>query len=321
MASACVLLSACKHEEPSECRQISLSVCETEVKTALNSSRTSLQWRDGDAISVYNNYDASIATATYSSGSSINVLVPVDATSVKATFPETSGSYDAPGFVFPEVQEQPVAGVLNGSCYPLVAEAAIVQEAAELHFETVGSAFALNVYNPKEQGEKLRYVTVKPSQRSSAVKVQMAEPFVLGTEKPSDKRTYEGQVYACLEKGQYNGIEFTVVTDRYQYSITSNDTMMDLESHDFFVVNLDLTHLKAYISVGVGTESFSEEDGPMVDVTLPGAGFIELTQHYYSDSQLTEDIIPDFSTVGYHWGEAEFPDYGSVVELDAPSGV
>ena len=315
-----MLLSACKHEEPSECRQISLSVCETEVKTALNSSRTSLQWRDGDAISVYNNYDASIATATYSSGSSINVLVPVDATSVKATFPETSGSYDAPGFVFPEVQEQPVAGVLNGSCYPLVAEAAIVQEAAELHFETVGSAFALNVYNPKEQGEKLRYVTVKPSQRSSAVKVQMAEPFVLGTEKPSDKRTYEGQVYVCLEKGQYNGIEFTVVTDRYQYSITSNDTMMDLESHDFFVVNLDLTHLKAYIYLGVGTESFSEDQEEAVDVTLSGSGFIELTEHYYSDNQLTEDIIPDFSSVGYHWGESEFPDYGSVVELDAPSG-
>ena len=316
---AAALAAACAPAELSECRRISLSICDTEVKTALNPARTSLQWSEGDVISVYNNYDASIASATYSAGGSIDVLVPVDATSVKATFPETSGSYDAPAYVFPEVQEQSAAGVLNGNCYPLVAEAAIVQDAAELHFETVGSAFALNVYNPKEQGEKLQYLTVKPSQRGTAVKVQMASPFAVGSAKPSDKRTYEGQVYACLEKGQYNGIEFTVVTDRYQYSITSNDTMMDLESHDFFVVNLDLSHLKAYISVGVGSEGFSDEDDNLVDVTVSGAGFIELTQHFPED-QLTEDIIPDFSAVGYHWGEADFPDYGNVVELAAPSG-
>ena len=319
IAAICLLLSACKQEEPSECRQISLSICETEVKTALNPARTALQWSEGDAISVYNDYDASIASATYEAGAAIKVFVPVDATQVKATFPETSGSFDAPGFVFPEVQEQAAAGVLNGTCYPIVAQAAIVHDAAELHFETVGSAFALNVYKPKEQGEKLQYVTVKPAQREKAVKVQMAEPFALGDGQPSDKRTYEGQVYACLEKGQYNGIEFTVVTDRFQYNITSNDTMMDLESHDFFVVNLDLAHLKVYISVGVGSENFSVDEETGVDVTLPGAGFLELTQHY-PDEQLTEDIIPDFSAVGYHWGEAEFPDYGRVVELDAPSG-
>ena len=320
MAAACLLFSACTQEEPSECRQIRLSLSETAVKTALNPTRTALQWQDGDAISVYNNHDASIASATYAAGEAISVFVPVDATQVKATYPETSGSYDSPGFVFPEVQEQAAAGVLNGRCYPLVAEAAIVGSAAELHFASVGSAFALNVYKPKEQGEKLQYVTVKPAQRETAVKVQLAEPFALGADQPSDKRTYEGQVYACLEKGQYNGIEFTVVTDRYRYNITSNDTMMDLESHDFFVVNLDLAHLKAYISVRVGSEAFSEDEEHLVDVTLAGAGFVELTQYYFSDAQLTEDIIPDFSAVGYHWGEAEFPDYGRVVELDAPSG-
>ena len=320
LAAACLLLSACKREEPSECRQISLSMRETAVKTALNPSRTALRWSEGDAISVYNNHDASIAGATYAAGETIKVFVPVDATAVKATYPETSGSYDAPGFVFPDVQEQPAAGVLNGSCYPLVAEAEIVQDAAELHFEAVGSAFALNVYKPKEEGEQLQYVTVKPVQREKAVKVQLAEPFALGADQPSDKRTYEGQVFACLEKGQYDGIEFTVVTDRYQYSITSDETVMDLEHCDFFAVNLDLAHLKVYISVGVGSENFSEEEEHLVDVTLPGAGFVELTQYYFSDIQLTEDIIPDFSAVGYHWGEAEFPDYGRVVELDAPSG-
>ena len=319
LAAACLLLSACNREEPSECRKISLSICETAVKTALNPARTALQWSEGDVISVYNNHDGSIASATYSAGASIDVFVPVDATSVKATYPETTGSYDAPGFVFPDVQEQASAGVLSGANYPIVAQAAIVGDAAELHFESVGSAFALNVYKPKEQGEKLRYVTVKPSQRGTSVKVQLSEPFALGAELPTDKRTYAGQVYACLEKGQYNGIEFLVVTDRYQYSITTNDTMMDLEGHDFFVVNLDLTHLKAYISVGVGTEAFSEEEDHSVDVTLSGAGFVELVQHF-PDDQLTEDIIPDFSAVGYHWGEAGFPDYGRVVELGAPSG-
>ncbi len=315
MAAACLLSAACNREEISEYRQISLSLSEAEVKTSLNPARTSLRWNEGDAISVYNDYDANIAAATYQSGANIKVSVPVDAANVKATFPETSGSYADPGFVFPATQEQPAAGVLNGGNYPIVAEAAIVQDAAVLHFSAVGSAFALNVYNPNEEGEKLQYVSVKPAQRESAVKVQMTEPFVVGADKPSDKRTYEGQVYACLEKGQYSRIEFTVVTDRYRYSITSNETVMDLESHDFFVVNLDLAHLKAYIYLGVQSEEFSLDES---DVTLSGAGFVNLTQHF-PDAQLTEDIIPDFSTVGYHWGEAEFPRYGNVVNLPLPS--
>ena len=319
--AACLLLSACQPEEPSEGRKISLSFCGAEVKTVLNPARTALQWSEGDAISVYNNHDASITSATYTPGASVDVFVPVDATEVKATFPETTGSYADPGFVFPEVQEQPEAGVLNGSCYPIVAQASIVQDAAELHFEAVGSAFAMNIYRAKEQGEKLQYVTVKPSQRETAVQVILAEPFEIGTVKPSDKRTYEDQVYACLEKGQYSGIEFTVVTDRYRYSITSNDTMIDLQSHDIFAVNLDLVQLKVYVFSGVGSEGFSDKENQLEDVTLSGAGFIELTQHQHpSEDQLTEDIIPDFSAVGYHWGEAEFPDYGNVVELAAPSG-
>lgn len=312
--SAVILLCGCTHKEISESRQLCLSFSETQLKTALNTGRTALQWCEGDAISVYNNFDSDIQAATYKSGTSISVPVPVSATSIKATYPQTLGTYSEPGFVFPLEQTQATAGVLNGENYPLVAEAAIEDGTAVLHFSPVGSAFALNVFNPLTQGEKLQKLSVQPSQCQNAVKVSLTEDFVIGSDMPSDKRTYPGQVYACLQKGKYNGIEFKVRTDQIQYTIISNETFMDLENHDFFAVNLDLANMKVYIETV--NEDFTID---VVDVTLPSAGFTELVENLPKE-QLTEDIIPDFSTVGYHWGEAEFPDYSNTINLPAPSG-
>jgi hypothetical protein len=38
------------------------------------------------------------------------------------------------------------------------------------------------------------------------------------------------------------------------------------------------------------------------------------------EEPLTRDTIPDFSRVGYHWGEDAFPDYANVVRVAAPTG-
>lgn len=64
-------------------------------------------------------------------------------------------------------------------------------------------------------------------------------------------------------------------------------------------------------------EEFSLEES---DVTLSGAGFLELAQ-YFQRALTREDKIPDFSTVGYAHGDADsFPDYGNVVEVPSPGG-
>jgi len=314
--AAALLLSACTREEPAEFRQLRLAVSDMVVKTTLKPDCSALQWCDGDAISVYNDFDGSIARSTYQAGGNIVVQVPVEATRVKATYPETSGTFDEPLFAFLRHQTQPVAGVLRGEYYPVAAEAAIEGDIAVLHFASVGSAFALNVYNPKEPGEKLQFVSVQPFGMEEAVQVSLAEPFTLSADKRADKRTYEGQVYACLEKGRYNKIAFTVETDRYRYSITSNETPMDLESHDFFVVNLDLAHLKAYINLDSACEDF-ELDG--VDVTLDGAGFVDLVS-FEPEVLSTQDILPDFSTVGYRNGDEPLPDYPVKETLTPQSG-
>lgn len=313
---ATLLLWACKREALQESRSVVLSFAEVGVKTSFNQSRTALQWNEGDEISVYNDYNGNIEGAGYQPEGNIRVAVPVDASRIKATYPRTAGSYSEPGFEFPLVQTQVHAGVLNGANYPLVAEADIVNDAAVLHFSAVGSAFALNVYNPRNEGEKLQRISVKPAQKPDQVQVSLTTPFAIGTSVPSDKRTYGNQVYACIEKGSYNKIEFTVRTDRFQYRITSNEVMMDLENSDFFAVNIDLANLKVYIG-GVPCEDFIVDTD--VDVTLASSGFVELVENLPED-QLTDDIIPDFSTVGYHWGEAEFPDYSNTVQLPAPSG-
>lgn len=305
---------SCTQKESVEGRVVSLTFCETGLKTTLNTGRTSLQWCDGDAVTIFNDSDASAAEAVYSPSGNIKVNVPDGATVLKAVYPKTEGSYSEPGHVFLREQTQASAGVLNGACYPLEAVADIVDNTAELHFETVGAAFAVNVFGPQFAGEKLLSLSVKPSQLAQAVKVTLGTPWEIVSEKPADKKTFAGQIYACLEKGGYSKITFNVRTDRCNYTITSNETVMDLQSSDFFAVNLDLSHLSVTITPTV--EGFDEQEE---DVTDASTSFVDLVE-YPSDIQLTDDIIPDFSTVGYRWGERPYPNYSNTVKLPPPSG-
>ncbi|MGN1046098.1 MAG: hypothetical protein ACI4QG_03280, partial [Candidatus Cryptobacteroides sp.] len=316
--TALLLLFSCVNREPEVQRRVYLELNPVTLKTTLNPEHNRMKWVSGDRIVVFNNFDAGTAEAVYEPDSEMWIGVSENASSVKACYPVVGGSYEAPGFDFALRQVQKRPGELSGEYYPLLAEAEIVNDRAALYFSAVGSAFALNAYNPFYPGERLSSISVRPSGAESPVSVELTEPWEIAPDKPADRQTYEGQMYVCLEKGKYSNIEIVVTTDRTVYTISTNDTVLDLQEYDFYCINLDLKRMKAYISVtGSEAEDFTLEEDE--DITLPGSGFVELVQEHPED-QLTEDIIPDFSTVGYRWGEKPFPDYSNVIELPEPSG-
>ncbi len=59
---------------------------------------------------------------------------------------------------------------------------------------------------------------------------------------------------------------------------------------------------------------------PVKNHTAEGDGFTELVPQT-QDIQLAADTIPDFSRVGYHYGDDSFPDYANVVQLPSPEEI
>lgn len=270
---------------------------DTEFKTCLDASRTGLKWQQGDSVVVSNDFDASTALCVYSGGGKMMIDVPAGATSITAKYPAAA--------VSATTQHQAVAGTLNGRNYPLSATAQIQSGSATLKFSPVGSAFAMNVFNPNTDGEKLLSIRVNAPQMKEARTVTMDTPFELDKTAPQEKKTYDKQVYLCLDRAQYNKVNFHVVTDSFEYDITSNEVYMDCSSHDFLVLNLDLGHCKVSLTGYADCEDFTS--GGTITI-----GYIEPEN---KEPEGPEDL--DFSRVGYHYSDTPLPTYpvGKTVTL------
>lgn len=286
-----VLLSSCKdlREDGREFSHLVLHIENTDVKTCLNAGRTRLEWEEGDSIFISNNFDASIAWAIYSPEGSICVDVPAGATEITAIYPSSTS--------VPVDQRQSEAGVLNGRNYPMSATAPIEGDGATLKFTPCAGAFAMNIFNPRSEGEKLVSVAAVSPQMDGVRCVTLDSPFELDTDASAVKRTYSKQVYLCLDRGKYNKVNFHVVTSLCEYDITTNDVLMDCEGNDFLVLNLDLGNCKASLS-----ESFSSED-----FTEDGEIYIGYLEPDNKDPEGPLDL--DFSRVGYHYGDTAIPEY------------
>lgn len=313
-----VLLSCSRQEPDSGTQIISLHLGEPEVKTIYNNDRTHLVWENGDKVRIFNDADGAFADLEYVKDSRMEIMVPAKATAVKAVYPACEGSFVEPSFVFKTEQSQREAGVFPGAYYPLCATARIQAGEALLSFAPVGSAFAMNVHNPSVSGEKLESISIQAAQMDKAVITRLKTPWLVATSKPESKRLFEGQVYSCFEKGIYNKVRFVITTDRTTYSITSNDTFIDCSSYDVQVLNLNLANCTVSLCIRSDNEQFEIEDITCEDAGLQNPTVVP------TDIQLTDDTIPDFSRVGYMWGEKDFPtstgEFINVVEFPAASG-
>lgn len=307
IAAALLILTGAASCTPSpdleQTRVVKLDIVSVALKTVLNDAGTVMEWQNGDEISVFNDASGDIVKGTYLKGKPLEVTVPRKASRLKLVYPSCGGSFDNPDIRIPDSQSQTKAGTLNSRYYPLVAELSLGSDDTYTPvFSPSGSAFRIQAFNPSFPGEeRLEGIRIESSGKTCAVTVAVPREI------PAE-RSDGGQIYVCVEKGSFTATVFEVKTSRATYNIKT-DGELDL-STDMFGVRLDLLNLRAFTD-GSGDRPISN-----------GAGFVDLRVEGM-ESQLTDDIIPDFSAVGYHWGETDLSDAASgykVVELPAPSG-
>ena len=315
------------------------------VRATLDGTREKLQWSVGDAITIFNDKDASFSNISYTPSGAMEVEVPGGTSRVYGLYPGSSENQSGPSSVVLKVrrfQAQTEAGVLNGANYPLVASGTVNGGAATVLFRPAASALALNIYKSGLSGsETLEAVRVTPTlannyagvqsntdlssgpvrftagSSSSPVTVLLGTGYSIGSSRPADKQGFGGQIYACLAKQVYTNVKFEVQTSAGLYTITSSTTEMDCVSSDFLALNINLSAAGAVYEAG----------GKIADVEgLSRDNFDFSSASSFSNPEIiggaledgiTEDIIPDFSRVGYRYGDADIPTYATKRTLSA----
>ena len=156
---------------------------------------------------------------------------------------------------------------------------------------------------------------------ASAVTLKLTTPVELGVkpENPDQKRIYPGQVYLCLARQKYSGLRFEIFTETSTYVLTSSsDFVYDCEKYDIMLCNINLEK---------GTVSHEDITGEVFDLDASlqclAGGFETLLSEEGTSpekpSASTVDRIPDFSRVGYRYGDAEIPSLPVAVTITEES--
>lgn len=240
-----------------------------ETKTTLDANHENIVWSTGDKISIFNDYDNTNLEADYIAEGDITVEVPATTTEIYAHYPYYSGNNSGPEEVSVYIsnnQTQTNPGHLNGYYYPMVAKGTVSPDnKALISFYPVAGALALNLYHTGLSGEEsVQSVKVTPASTTTSfigrqttditgnsivyttaassdpITVTLTNALALGNTKPTNKKTFEGQIYVCLAKKSYANVNFEIETDKGRYSITSNSNPFDLVNNDFVPVNINL---------------------------------------------------------------------------------
>ena len=236
------------------------------TKTTLTSDHADIVWSEYDAIRVYNNVDNSSEEITYSDGDPMTVSVPVGTTEIYSQYPSKANT-EGPSKVLLTIsneQTQKNPGELAGRYYPMVAKGTVSGTSANMVFYPVAGALALNIWNSAVVGtEKVKSVTAVPytttfvgdqadtditgtgvtysaPASSFPIRVTLTNLLTLGSSKPSNTKTYDGQIYVCMAKKSYTGIKFIIETDQNIYTKDASAATFDLASNDFLPVNINL---------------------------------------------------------------------------------
>lgn len=244
------------------------------TKTTLDSDHANLVWAGGEQVSLFNDVNTTNTSVSYVADGDITVEVPENTNEIYMHYPYYNGNTSGPESVSVYIaanQTQVSPGVLAGKYYPMVAKGTVsADNKALVEFYPVAGALALNIYNSKLSGtEKVKSVKVTPlantkfigsqttdltgdnikysetSAENTDVTVTLTNELTLASTAPSDKQKFEGQIYVCLAKQSYTGVQFEITTDKCVYTIKSNSTAFDLVNNDFVPVNINLAKAKA----------------------------------------------------------------------------
>ena len=296
-------------------------------RVGLNAGRTAYSWSPGDAVSVFNDRDGDNHSLVLENGGG-TLEVPEGTTCLYAVYPLSPGSESGPSAVsvtVPTEQVQAEGGVLP-RIYPMAASGAVSEAHAALRFSPLACALAINVYRTEDYdaGERLLSVTVRPQNNvsfsgtavldlgsgspsftsgdsgSGFARVTLSSPVSVPASAPADSRTYADQVYLLLARQEYRGMGFEIETTAGTYLLASDPSFVfDCLNFDFLVTNINLAKGQVRVEAGVSIDDFREAGD-----RIPG----DLDDPLLRETDgLDHDIIPDFSRVGYHYGDREIP--------------
>lgn len=275
VAAAAITFASCAKEldvrlEPvdKEVEMMTITVNPTiqMTKTTLIDDHSKIEWTSGNKIKVYNNINTSASNLTYSAGNPMTVSVPVGTTEIYSQWPGQDNSEGATKVLLsiPNAQTQAAPGELNGDYYPMVAKGTVSDGKANMVFYPVAGALALNIWNSNLSGtENVKSVTAVPyttayigaqadtditgsdvtySSPASTlpVCVTLTSTLSIADAKPTNTKTYDGQIYICMAKKSYSGIKFIIETDKNFYTKDATAATFDLASNDFLPVNINL---------------------------------------------------------------------------------
>lgn len=312
-------------------------------KLSMNDEHTKFEWNKGDAISIFNDKEPGIQSKIIiSKDADTDVEIPTGTKFIYGLYPASDDS-EGPSSAkvnIPAAQTQAQGGKLNGANYPLAALSQVDGSVVSLHMRPVAGALAINVYKTDGNisGETLQSIKITPLNNSGfagnaevdltqepiaysggdstadAITVTLGNPQTIAGAKPSSPQTYGGQVFAVLGRNAYTKLKFEITTSIDTYKVVSSDTYtFDLNSKDFIITNINISNLRISVTSGLTGESITT-----ADITDTNSGDFENPESI-DDNDLDHDIIPDFSRVGYKYGDEPIPTLAVKAEISPAS--
>lgn len=330
---------SCMQETP-QGRNVSISLKQIEVRSTLSSDRSMILWEGGDKIGVYHNGTGMQNTPLgYSESNDMTVSLPIDADRVFSVFPYSASAGETPSNVkvtIPARQNQHTPGVMTGAMWPMAASGVIDNNHVDLTFNPLSAILALNIYSSEpENEESVTQVRITPTVNSNfcgdcqtditsgaivtngnssdPITLTISNPSLLSSEKP-DRKLFKDQLYVSIARQSYTYVKFDIFTSAGKvYTITSNDTPINALDFDVTSININLSKGEIILLQGTQTDELIEVDGTYSSLE-------SLLQDPTLSADITEDIIPDFSRVGYHYGDDDIPEYTRVIATLEPTG-
>lgn len=296
---------------------VSFSMSSPALRSGYDPQTGTFLWNDGDAVGVMNNVDKANALLPVSDTPE-DLTFPGNVSRIYGVYPYSDKNTGGPSEVrvsLPVSYTQAAAGRFDAPSYPMyAAEPVKGTDEVTLSFSPLVTVLALNIYKSEADvdGELIRKVRVVPGantgfvgegkvdltasspafksgdSESAYAEVTLGTPCGMTIGAPAvteEKRKFANQIYIPLARQNYSDVTFEITTNYGVYSIKSPDGALFMGStSDIILTGINLTD--RFVSV----ENTSFEDPEKVTDTVEKI-----------------DRIPDFSRVGYHYGESPLP--------------
>ena len=334
IAAFLLILSSCESEKFDEGQMdkeitMSFEMSGPAVKSGYDAQKGSFVWDEGDRVGIFCDADV-INRPVAVSDTREKMVFPGKTSRIYGVFPYSESDVNGPSEVsvsIPSSYTQSRGGMFDVDTYPMWA-ASDVHGTQDVHlsFSPLVTVLALNIYKTQANvdDEKIIRVQVMPSSntgftgtgvvdltasvpalkvcdgKSSFSEVILGTPCEIAVGAPKnldEKKKFATQIYVPLARQNYSNVKFWITTNYGTYEIASPDgALFNGTSCDLILTGINLTGK----FVTVENASFNDP------VNVPG-------------ESVTVDRLPDFSRVGYHYGETPLPTVPVAAEISPAS--